>query len=33
MWFKHSMNIAQQLMPIYNNTVHKNNSNIALTVA
>ena len=24
MWFKHSMSIAQQLIPIYNITVHKN---------
>ena len=24
MWFKHSMSIAQQLIPIYNTTVHKN---------
>ena len=24
MWFKHSMSIAPQLIPIYNTTVHKN---------
>ena len=33
MWFKHSMTIAQQLMPIYNTTVHKNKSAVALNVA
>ena len=26
MWFKHSMSIAQQLIPIYNTTVRKNKS-------
>ena len=30
MWFKHSMSIAQQLNPIYNTTVHKNKTNVAL---
>ena len=33
MWFNHSMSIAQQLMPIYNTTVHKNKSTAALNVA
>ena len=33
MRFKHSMSIAQQLMPIYNTTVHKNKSAVALNVA
>ena len=33
MWFKHSMSIAQQLMPIYNIIVHKNKSDVALNVA
>ena len=33
MWFKHSMSIAQQLMQIYNTTVHKNKSTVALYVA
>ena len=28
MWFKHSMNIAQQLMPIYNITVHEKKVNV-----
>ena len=28
----HSMSIAQQLMPIYNITVHENNINVALNV-
>ena len=32
MWFKHSMSIAQQLIPIYNTTVHKNKSSVALNV-
>ena len=32
MWFKHSMSIAQQLIPIYNTTVYKNNVMIALNV-
>ena len=32
MWFKHSMSIAQQLIPIYNTTVHKNKTNVALNV-
>ena len=30
---KHSMSIAQQLIPIYNTTVHKNKSNVALNAA
>ena len=30
MWFNHSMSIAQ---PIYNTTVHKNKSIVALNVA
>ena len=30
MLFRHSMSIAQQLMPIYNTTVHKNKVNVAL---
>ena len=33
MWFKHSMSIAKQLIPIYNTTVHKNKSYVALNVA
>ena len=32
MWFKYSMSIAQQLIPIYNTTVHKNKTNVALNV-
>ena len=32
MLFRHSMSIGQQLMPIYNTTVHKNKLNIALNV-
>ena len=32
MWFRHSMNIVQQLMPIYNTTVHKNKSFVAFNV-
>ena len=35
MWFKHSMSmsIVQQLIPIYNTTVHKNKTNyVALNV-
>ena len=32
MWFKQSMSIAQQLIPIYNITVHKTKSYIALNV-
>ena len=32
MWFKHSMSIAQKLLPIYNTTVHKNMSYVALNV-
>ena len=32
MWFKHSMSIAQQLIPIYNTTVHKNKTIVALNV-
>ena len=32
MLFRYSMSITQQLMPIYNTTVHKNNSNVALNV-
>ena len=30
MWFKHSMSIALQLLPIYNTNVHKNKSAVAL---
>ena len=30
MFFRHSMSIAHQLMPIYNTTVIKNKSNVAL---
>ena len=30
MLFQYSMSIAQQLMPIYNTTVHKNKINVAL---
>ena len=33
MSFRHSMSIAQQMIPIYNTTVHKINVNIALNVA
>ena len=33
MWLKHSMSIAQQLMPIYNTTVPKNRNAVALNVA
>ena len=34
MWFKHSMSIAQQLMPIYNTNVKNNDkSNVAFNVA
>ena len=33
MLFLHSMSIAQQLIPIYNTTVHKNKSYVALNVA
>ena len=33
MSFKHSKSIAQQLMPIYNTTVHKNKTTVALNVA
>ena len=33
MWFKHSMSIAQQLMPIYNTTLHKNKITVALNMA
>ena len=29
---RHSMSIAQQLMPIYNTTVHKNKINVALNL-
>ena len=32
MWFKHSTSIAQQLILIYNTTVHENKSNVALDV-
>ena len=32
MWFKHSTSIAQQLIPIYNTTVHKNKGYVALNV-
>ena len=32
MFFRHSMSIAQQLMPIYNTTVHKNKINVALNL-
>ena len=30
MLFRHSMSIEQQLMPIYNTTMHKNKLNLAL---
>ena len=33
MWFKHSVSIEQQLIPIYNTTVHKNKTNVALNAA
>ena len=33
LWFKYIMSIAQQLIPIYNTTMHKNKSIIALNVA
>ena len=33
MLFRYSMSITQQLMPIYNITVHKNKTNVALNVA
>ena len=32
MLFRHSKSIEQQLIPIYNTTVHKNKSNVALNV-
>ena len=32
MWFKHSMSIAQQLIPFYNTTVHSNKTYVALNV-
>ena len=32
MLFQHSLSITQQLIPIYNSTVHKNNSPFALNV-
>ena len=32
MLFRHSMSIAQQRMPIYNSTVHKNKVNVALNL-
>ena len=32
MWFKHSMSIAQQLIPIYNTTVHKNKSKVTINL-
>ena len=32
MWFKHSVSNAQQLIPIYNTTVYKNKSYVALNV-
>ena len=32
MLFRHSMSITQQLMPIYNTTVHKNKINVALNL-
>ena len=32
MWFKHSMSIVHQLVPIYNTIVHKNKSYVALNV-
>ena len=32
MLFRHIMSIAQQLMPIYNTTVHKNKSNVAFNL-
>ena len=32
MLFRHGMSIAQQLMPIYNTSVNKNNINVALNL-
>ena len=32
MLFRHSMSITQQLMPIYNTTMHKNKINVALNL-
>ena len=32
MWFKYSKSIAQQLIHIYNTTVHKRKSDVALNV-
>ena len=32
MLFRRSMSIAQQLMPIYNTTLHKNKTNVALNL-
>ena len=32
MWFKHSMIITKQLIPIYNTNMHKNKSIFALNV-
>ena len=33
MLFKHSMSITQQLIPIYNTTVHKKKNNVAPNLA
>ena len=33
MLFRYSMTITQQLMPIYDSTMHKNKTTIALNVA
>ena len=33
MWFKHSMSIEQKLITIYNTTMYKNKSTIALNAA
>ena len=32
MLFKHSMSIAQQLIPIYNTTLYKNKTNVAINL-
>ena len=32
MLFRHSISIAQQIMPIYNTTMHKNKINVALNL-
>ena len=31
-WFKHSMSITQELIPIYNTSVHKNKTKVSLNV-